>query len=63
MKSVGLSAELLGDPAGPGVDLPYSPFCSPRPGQHRNDIVSAAVRLMQEREDFDLRVFVIVSST
>ncbi|WP_328527519.1 acetate--CoA ligase family protein [Nocardioides sp. NBC_00368] len=62
MKIVGPSAGLLGDLAAAGVDIPHSLIADLGLAGARHDIVSAAVRLMQESGEFDLLVFVIGSS-
>lgn len=62
MKIVGPSAGLLRDLAAAGVDIPHSLIADLGLAGARHDIVSTAVRLMQDSGEFDLLVFVIGSS-
>lgn len=62
MKIVGPSEGLLRDLAEAGVDVPRSLIADLGLAGARHDIVSTAVRLMQDSGEFDLLAFVIGSS-
>lgn len=62
MQVVGPSKSLAGDLAAAGVEIPHSLISDLGLAGARHDIVSTAVRLMQDSGEFDLLLFVIGSS-